>query len=148
MRKFALLLIIIASTSVTASDEAHSRLQNELAILDWQQAKSSPTLSGATQLYLESALRAASTDPDYYLARARSLFEAERYRDSVSSLDIYIELQGNSVVSLLLRGLAKKSMPEPDLAGACADFMTLNTYGFDVSVIEGIEQDCRGHDGW
>ncbi len=148
MRIFVLSLIMIASTGTTASEEAHTRLQKELAILDWQQAKSSPALSSETQPYIASALRTASSDPDYYLVRARGHFEAERFLDSVKSLDLYIVLKGNSVVSLLIRGIAKISMPEPDLAGACADFTTLNTYGFDVSAIEGIEQDCRGHDGW
>ena len=146
MRILLTILILIASSQLNASEEALGRLQKELAIFDWQLGNS--VTSDAATLYVDRALTAAGNDPNYYMGRARSFFAVERYSEAISSLDIFMALQGETINGLLLRALAKKSLSVADLAGACTDFMTLNSYGFDLSVINGIDQDCRDQDGW
>ena len=68
----------------------------------------------------------------------------KNYAGAVADFDKYLAENPSDASVILLRGLSKSLLKPEDVAGACADFLTVKSGVKDMSV----EKYCAGQPGW
>jgi len=94
------------------------------------------------------AISYAPDKPELYYDRATARYELSNYVGAIEDLDKYLTLVPNDRQAILIRGLSKSVTTPEDTTGACYDFKKAEKLGQDLKSMAGIDQYCKGQEGW